>query len=45
MAACINRAPEGLLGAAVAEVGVLDLLKFADFTIGKISLFLLLGSI
>lgn len=25
--ACVNRAPEGLLGAAVAEVGVLDLLK------------------
>jgi prolyl oligopeptidase len=35
VAACVNRAPEGLLGAAVAEVGVLDLLKFADFTIGK----------
>ncbi len=27
MAACVNRAPEGLLGAAVADVGVLDLLK------------------
>lgn len=27
MAACVNLAPEGLLGAAVAEVGVLDLLK------------------
>lgn len=27
VAACVNRAPEGLLGAAVAEVGVLDLLK------------------
>lgn len=35
VAACVNRAPEGLLGAAVAEVGVLDLLKFADFTIGR----------
>ncbi|KAF7969402.1 hypothetical protein HWV62_27391 [Athelia sp. TMB] len=35
VAACVNRAPEGLIGAAVAEVGVLDLLKFADFTIGK----------
>ena len=27
VAACVNRAPEGLLGAAVADVGVLDLLK------------------
>ena len=27
MAACINRAPEGTFGCAVAEVGVLDLLK------------------
>jgi prolyl oligopeptidase PreP (S9A serine peptidase family) len=27
IAACINRAPEGTFGAAVAEVGVLDLLK------------------
>ncbi len=27
VAACVNRAPEGLIGAAVAEVGVLDLLK------------------
>ncbi|TRM68664.1 prolyl oligopeptidase [Schizophyllum amplum] len=35
VAACVNRAPEGTFGAAVAEVGVLDLLKFADFTIGK----------
>jgi len=25
--ACVNRAPEGTFGAAVAEVGVLDLLK------------------
>ncbi|KAI0699823.1 prolyl oligopeptidase [Cytidiella melzeri] len=35
VAACVNRAPEGVIGAAVAEVGVLDLLKFADFTIGR----------
>ncbi|PFH50576.1 hypothetical protein AMATHDRAFT_193040 [Amanita thiersii Skay4041] len=40
VAACVNRAPEGLLGAAVAEVGVLDLLKacfsfFSKFTIGR----------
>ncbi|TFK74350.1 hypothetical protein BDN72DRAFT_759937 [Pluteus cervinus] len=35
VAACVNRAPEGTFGAAVAEVGVLDYLKFADFTIGK----------
>src|SRR4051812_27485915 len=27
VAACVNRAPEGLIGAAVAEAGVLDLLK------------------
>ena len=27
VAACVNRAPEGTFGAAVAEVGVLDLLK------------------
>ena len=27
MAACVNRAPEGTFGCAVAEVGVLDLLK------------------
>lgn len=27
VAACVNRAPEGLIGAAVAEVGVHDLLK------------------
>ena len=25
--ACVNRAPEGTFGAAVAEVGVMDLLK------------------
>jgi len=35
VAACVNRAPEGMFGAAVAEVGVLDLLKFHKFTIGK----------
>ncbi|KAH9978264.1 prolyl oligopeptidase [Lactifluus volemus] len=34
VSACVNRAPEGLFGAAIAEVGVHDLLKFADFTIG-----------
>lgn len=27
VAACVNRAPQGTFGAAVAEVGVLDLLK------------------
>jgi prolyl oligopeptidase len=27
VAACVNRAPAGTFGAAVAEVGVLDLLK------------------
>ncbi|KAN0088402.1 Prolyl oligopeptidase, N-terminal beta-propeller domain containing protein, partial [Tylopilus felleus] len=32
--ACVNIAPQGTFGAAVAEVGVMDLLKFADFTIG-----------
>jgi len=35
VAACVNRATEGTFGAAVAEVGVLDLLKFHKFTIGK----------
>ncbi|KAI0294865.1 prolyl oligopeptidase [Multifurca ochricompacta] len=35
VSACVNRAPEGLFGAAIAEVGVHDLLKFADFTIGR----------
>ncbi|KIK99823.1 hypothetical protein PAXRUDRAFT_30278 [Paxillus rubicundulus Ve08.2h10] len=33
--ACVNIAPAGTFGAGVAEVGVMDLLKFADFTIGK----------
>ena len=37
VAACANRATEGTFGAAVAEVGVLDYLKFAEFTIGMIS--------
>jgi prolyl oligopeptidase PreP (S9A serine peptidase family) len=27
VAACANRAPQGTFGAAVAEVGVLDMLK------------------
>jgi len=27
VSACVNRAPEGLLGAAIADVGVHDLLK------------------
>ncbi|KAF8803935.1 hypothetical protein BYT27DRAFT_7259917 [Phlegmacium glaucopus] len=35
VAACINRAPEGTFGSAVAEVGVHDLLKFHKYTIGK----------
>jgi prolyl oligopeptidase len=35
VAACVNRAPEGTYGAALAEVGVLDLLRFHKFTIGK----------
>ncbi|KXN84219.1 Prolyl endopeptidase [Leucoagaricus sp. SymC.cos] len=35
VAACVNRAPEGTFGAAVAEVGVFDLLKFHKFTIGN----------
>ncbi|KAF9645343.1 hypothetical protein BDM02DRAFT_3149057 [Thelephora ganbajun] len=34
VAACVNRAPPGTFGAAVAEVGVLDLLKFNQYTIG-----------
>jgi hypothetical protein len=33
VAACVNRAPEGTFGAAVAEVGVLDLLKAS--TLGR----------
>jgi hypothetical protein len=32
VSACVNRAPEGLLGAAVAEVGVHDLLKVTGFS-------------
>jgi len=35
VAACINRAPANTFGAAVAQVGVLDLLKFDEFTIGR----------
>ncbi|KAG8936825.1 hypothetical protein FRC00_007609 [Tulasnella sp. 408] len=34
VAACINRAEEGTFGAAIADVGVMDLLKFPQFTIG-----------
>jgi len=34
VAACVNRAPEGTFGAVVADVGVMDLLKFCQFTIG-----------
>ena len=33
VAACVNRAPEGLLGAAVADVGVLDLLKVISVSV------------
>ncbi|KAG8782725.1 hypothetical protein FRC12_020503 [Ceratobasidium sp. 428] len=33
--ACVNRAPEGTFGAAIAEVGVFDYLRFPQFTIGK----------
>jgi len=35
VAACVNRAPPGTFGAAVAEVGVLDMLKFNQYTIGR----------
>jgi len=34
VAASVNRAPEGTFGVAVAEVGVMDWLKFVQFTIG-----------
>ncbi|KZO94890.1 prolyl oligopeptidase [Calocera viscosa TUFC12733] len=33
--ACVNRAPENTFGAAIADVGVMDMLKFPLFTIGK----------
>ncbi|KAH7344156.1 prolyl oligopeptidase [Rhizoctonia solani] len=35
VAACVNRAPERTFGAAIAEVGVFDYLRFPQFTIGK----------
>ena len=31
VAACVNRAPEGTFGCAVADVGVLDMLKVGSF--------------
>lgn len=37
VAACVNRAPEGTFGAAVAEVGVLDLLKVFLYVLAHIS--------
>lgn len=36
VAACVNRAPEGTFGAAVAEVGVLDLLKVFLYVLAHI---------
>ncbi|TFK22910.1 prolyl oligopeptidase [Coprinopsis marcescibilis] len=35
VSACVNRAPEGTFGVALADVGVHDLLRFHRFTIGK----------
>lgn len=34
--ACVNRAPEGTFGAAVAEVGVFDYLRVSAFTGKKV---------
>ena len=39
MAACINRAPEGTFGAAVAEIGVHDLLKVRTSLTGSADCF------